>query len=158
MDPASVALGAAYLAFGAGGLALIRTDLAEHRLPNAIMLPTTGVVAALLVIAALLAGRTSAIGGGAAGALLLGGFYAALWIAGRDSGGMGGGDVKLALLVGLFLGWHGWAALALGAAAGFLAGGVVAVALVAAGRADARTRIAFGPFMLLGACIGPLVG
>ncbi|WP_261166356.1 prepilin peptidase [Microbacterium sp. Marseille-Q6965] len=157
MDAATLVLAAAYVAFGAAGVALIRTDLAEHRLPNAIVLPATSIVGTLLVLAAVLSGRVEAAGGAAAGALLLGGFYAVLWAAGRRTGGMGGGDVKLALLVGLFLGWHGWGALAWGAAAAFVLGGAAAIALLAAGRADARTPIAFGPFMLLGACVGPLV-
>ena len=70
---------------------------------------------------------------------------------------MGGGDVKLAVLVGFFLAWHGWGAFGFGAAAAFVLGGAAALVLVAFRRATRRTRIAFGPFMLLGACLGPLV-
>lgn len=147
---------AAYLAFAVAALALIRADLAEHRLPNAIVLPATALIGVLLSGASLLAGDTDAVGRAAAGALLLGAFYAVLWAAGRGRG-MGGGDVKLALLVGFFLAWHGWAPLAIGGAAAFVAGGACAVALVAARRATARTHIAFGPFMLIGACLGPLL-
>ncbi|WP_244927271.1 prepilin peptidase [Microbacterium sediminis] len=147
---------AAYLAFGVASLVLIRSDLAEHRLPNAVVLPATAVVGALLTLASIAAGDTAAVGRAAAGALALGAFYAALWAIGRGRG-MGGGDVKLALLVGLFLGWHGWPELALGGAAAFVVGGASALALIAARRATARTHIAFGPFMLIGACLGPIL-
>lgn len=151
-----VLVATAYVAFGAFALALIRSDLAEHRLPNALVLPATAIVGALLASSSLAAGDADAAGRAAAGSLLLGGFYAALWAIGRGRG-MGGGDVKLALLVGLFLAWHGWAELAIGAASAFVVGGAGALALIIAGRATARTHLAFGPFMLIGACIGPLV-
>ena len=65
---------------------------------------------------------------------------------------MGFGDVKLAALLGLYLGWLGWSSVAVGAFAGFLLGGVVGVALIVARRgAGRKSRIPFGPFMLAGA-------
>lgn len=151
-----VLVATAYVAFGAFALALIRSDLAEHRLPNALVLPATAIVGALLAVASSIAADTAAIGRAAVGALALGAFYALLWAVGRGRG-MGGGDVKLALLVGLFLAWHGWPELVVGAASAFVVGGAGALALIIAGRATARTHLAFGPFMLIGACIGPLV-
>lgn len=157
MDAAHALTVAAHAAFAVAGVQLARADLREHRLPNAIVLPAIAVVAVLLAAAAAVGDCADAAGRAAAGALLLGGFYAVLWRAGRRSGGMGGGDVKLAVLVGLVLGWHGWAELAVGGAAAFVIGGLGAVLLITAGRADARTPIAFGPFMLLGACVGPLL-
>jgi len=147
---------AAYAAFGVAAILLIRTDLAEHRLPNAIVLPATAAIGALLALASVSDGDTAAVGRAAAGALLLGAFYGVLWAAGRGRG-MGGGDVKLALLIGFFLAWHGWAELAIGAAAAFVVGGATALVLVASRRATAATHIAFGPFMLIGACLGPLL-
>lgn len=64
---------------------------------------------------------------------------------------MGGGDVKLAPLLGFYLGWLGWDAVAVGAFAGFLLGGVVGIALLAARTATRKSRIPFGPYMLAGA-------
>jgi leader peptidase (prepilin peptidase)/N-methyltransferase len=64
---------------------------------------------------------------------------------------MGFGDVKLALLLGLYLGWLGWSSLAVGAFAGFLLGGIVGAALMLARRANRKTRMPFGPYMLAGA-------
>ncbi|MGO1768824.1 MAG: prepilin peptidase [Microbacterium sp.] len=155
MDRILVAL--AYAVFAGVSLWLIRSDIRAHRLPNAVVLPGAGVVAALLASASALQGTPANIVRMLVGAGVLGGFYLILWSVGRGAA-MGGGDVKLALLVGAFLAWHGWTPLAIGAAAAFVVGGAVALALVALGRADRGTRIAFAPFMLLGACLGPLVG
>lgn len=141
--------------FGAVALWIIRTDMREHRIPNAAVLAGAVLVGAPLAAAAWASGDPAGVIRGVAGAGALGGFYLVLWSAG---GGMGGGDVKLAALVGLFLGWHGWPAFGIGAAAAFVLGGVSSLALVAVRRATRRTRIAFAPFMLLGACLGPLLG
>ena len=73
-------------------------------------------------------------------------------------GGMGGGDVKLAGVLGIALGWVGWGALAVGAVAGFVLGGVYGVMLIALRRASAKTAVPFGPWMLAGAWIGILFG
>jgi leader peptidase (prepilin peptidase)/N-methyltransferase len=71
---------------------------------------------------------------------------------------MGMGDVKLAGVLGLFLGWLGWDALAVGALAAFILGGLFGVALIVARRARSKTAIPFGPWMLVGAWIGILAG
>ncbi|MES1170037.1 MAG: prepilin peptidase, partial [Leifsonia sp.] len=72
-------------------------------------------------------------------------------------GGMGLGDVKLAGVIGILLGWIGWEALAVGAIAAFLLGGVVGVGMLVAGRSR-KASLAFGPWMLAGAWIGILAG
>jgi len=64
--------------------------------------------------------------------------------------GMGGGDVKLAPLLGFYLGWLGWSSVLVGAFAGFLLGGVTGAALMSARVATRKSRIPFGPFMLAG--------
>lgn len=71
---------------------------------------------------------------------------------------MGGGDVKLAGVLGIALGWVGWSALAVGAVAGFVFGGLYGMLLLATRRAGRRTAVAFGPWMLLGAWTGIVWG
>jgi leader peptidase (prepilin peptidase)/N-methyltransferase len=83
-------------------------------------------------------------------ALLAGGYFA---LAKAYPGGLGLGDVKLAGLLGLYLGWLGWRPVLVGTFAGFLLGGLLGVALLAARRAHRRTAIPFGPFMLAGALL-----
>ncbi|WP_424935997.1 MULTISPECIES: prepilin peptidase [Bacteria] len=133
-------------------LALIAVDIAEHRLPDRIVLPVLGVLLLLVVADAVGAGSAGLLRRAVLGALLLAGLYAALRMLSR--GGMGGGDVKLAAVIGLVLAWHGWRAFVVGAAAAFVLGALAAAVLLLARRADRETRIAFGPWMILGAVIG----
>lgn len=146
----------AFLYLAAISIALALIDLDVHRLPDAIVLPGYGVGAVLLGAAALLAGDVGALVGAAAGGALLFAVYAVLALA--RPGGMGFGDVKLAGLLGIFLGSLGWAPLIVGGFAAFLLGGLFALALVASGRVARGGGIPFGPWMLGGAWLGILAG
>jgi len=146
----------ALLWFAGIGIALAAIDLDTHRLPDAIVLPSYGVLAALLGGAALLAGDGEAAARAAAGAGILFALY--LLLALISPRGMGMGDVKLSGVIGLVLGWVGWSALAVGALAAFLLGGLVGLALIVLGRARRSTGIPFGPWMLGGAWVGILLG
>jgi len=147
---------AAFLFFAAISVALALIDLDTHRLPNSIVLPAYPVGAALLTAAALAAGEpgrlvTMAIGG----AVLFAAYYA---MASLYRGGMGFGDVKLAGVIGLYLGWSGWGELAVGAFGAFLLGGAFSLVLVLTRGATRRTAIPFGPWMILGAWAGIFAG
>lgn len=136
------------------GVWLIVIDARTHRLPDRIVLPT---LAGLIVAAAIDAvgtGESRALVRALLGMLVLGGFYAVLRAISRS--GMGGGDVKLAAVIGLVLGWHGWQALAVGAASAFVLGSLYALVLMLLRRATGATRIAFGPWMIAGALLGVL--
>lgn len=135
--------------------ALVHIDVTRHRLPNAVVAPLAVGVAAGLALAAAVGGSAGPLLRALAGGLVLGAAFLAL----RDltSGGLGGGDVKLAVPVGMVLAWHGWLPLAIGAAASFLLAGLAAAALIAGGRGTRRTRIAFGPWMALGTAAGLLL-
>jgi leader peptidase (prepilin peptidase)/N-methyltransferase len=146
----------AYLYLAAISIALALIDLDTHRLPNALVLPAYLVGAVLLGAAGLLAGDPGALLGAAIGAVALFALYLALALA--YPGGMGFGDVKLAGVVGLFLGFLGWDTLVVGAFAAFVLGGLYAVALVVLRRARRGTGIPFGPWMLAGAWLGILAG
>jgi leader peptidase (prepilin peptidase)/N-methyltransferase len=148
----------AYLYLAAVAIALAMIDLDVMRLPNKIVLPSYAVAGALLVPVSLAAGDPADLLRGllAAGALYLLYRVLAIW-------GMGGGDVKLAPLLGFYLGWLGWGAVAVGALAGFLLGGIVGGALIALKLASRKSRIPFGPYMLAGAFLAvfaaaPLTG
>ena len=135
---------------------LIAIDIAEHRLPDRIVGPVFGVLLLLVLGDAVWAAESGPLRRATLGALLLAGFCAILRVLSR--GGMGGGDVKLAAVIGLVLGWHGWGAFVVGAAAAFVLGALTAAVLLLARRADRETRIAFGPWMILGAVIGIAAG
>lgn len=138
------------------GIWLLAIDARTHRLPNRIVLPTLGASLVLACADALVTQRTGALIGALPGMLILGALYAVL--RGTSGGGIGGGDVKLAALIGLVLGWHGWQVLVIGAASAFVLGALYALALMALRRANRSTRIAFGPWMIIGAVLGIAVG
>lgn len=137
-------------------VALTLIDLDVHRLPNAITYPSAVVLAVLLVIASALGGDWGALWRGVLGAAGLGLFYLVLAVA--VPGGMGLGDVKLAVILGFVLAYLGWGPLAVGAFGAFLVGGIFAVVLLLTGRARWRGGVPFGPAMLAGAWIGVFFG
>jgi leader peptidase (prepilin peptidase)/N-methyltransferase len=131
-------------------------DMDTHRLPNAIVLPSYLVGAALLTLASWLGGEWEALLRGAIGMAVLYLFYFALRLIRPD--GMGGGDVKLAGVLGLYLGYVGWGALAVGAFAAFVLGGVYGVVLILMRRAGRKSAVPFGPWMIVGAWVGLIAG
>jgi leader peptidase (prepilin peptidase) / N-methyltransferase len=146
----------AFLYLAAISVVLALIDFDTHTLPNRIVLPSYLVGIALL-------GATSVLGGDY-GALLRAGIgMAALWLAYLAMalaypGGMGFGDVKLAGVLGLYLAWVGWGALAVGAFAAFLLGGLFSIGLIIARKAGRKSGIPFGPWMLAGAWVGIFFG
>ena len=146
----------AFLYLGAVGLALAVIDLDTHRLPNALTLPSYPIAAALLTLAALVDHRPGLLVRAVAGGAAFFALYALLWI--LYPGGMGLGDVKLAGVLGLYLGYLGWGAVAVGGFLGFGYGAVVGVALMAGRKAGRKSRIPFGPFMVAGALTAVFVG
>ncbi|GGU36810.1 prepilin peptidase [Streptomyces lavendofoliae] len=135
-------------------LALV--DLAVHRLPDRLTLPLAAGTAVLLGGAALLPGNTGAWPSALLGGLALGAGYFVLFLV--HPSGMGFGDVKLALALGVALGWYGWGVLFVGAFAGFLLGAVYGFGLVVLRRATRKSVIPFGPFMIGGTLLGLLLG
>jgi leader peptidase (prepilin peptidase)/N-methyltransferase len=142
----------ALLYLAAIGIALTMIDLELRRLPNAIVLPSYPIAAALLALAAFAQGHPIRLLHAAIGAVALYVFYFLLMLV--YSKGMGFGDVKLAGVLGLYLGWYGWKYAVVGAFLAFVIGGVVGIVLMVVGRAGRKSLIPFGPFMVAGAWLG----
>lgn len=141
---------AAYLVLMAGCVPLAIIDVRAGRLPNLLTLPTFGAGLVLLAAAvALGAAGWTAIGSALVGATALAGLYLVLAVA--NPSGIGLGDVKLALPLGLYLGWLGAATWMLGALLGAVFGALAALVLLASRRASWRSRLPYGPFMVMGA-------
>ena len=82
---------------------LSSVDLRSYRLPDLIVLPAFGVSLMAVSVVSLITGRPVAVAAAAAAAL---GYGALMWAVRRvNRGGLGLGDVKLAPLLGLHLGW-----------------------------------------------------
>jgi leader peptidase (prepilin peptidase)/N-methyltransferase len=135
---------------------LVLIDLDTQRLPNVIVLPSYGVGLVLLGLACVFGADWSALLRAVVGMAVM---YIVYWLIRLvRPDGMGGGDVKLAGVAGLYLGWLGWGPLAVGWLAAFLLGGGFAVVLVARGKATRRSALPFGPWLLAGAWVGILFG
>lgn len=156
MDPRLALISLVHVMLAVVGAWLIVIDARTHRLPNRIVLPTLAVLIVLAALDALVTGQGTAFLRALLGMVILGGFYAVL--RGISRAGMGGGDVKLAAVIGFALGWHGWQSLAIGAASAFVLGALYALVLILLRRADGATRIAFGPWMIAGALLGVVLG
>ena len=141
----------AFLALAVVGVLLVLVDLRHHLLPDRVVLPALVLGAALLAVAAAAEQSWAALLRAGLGAAAL--FLVFLVLALVSPGGLGMGDVKLAALLGLHLGWVGWPAVLLGALAAFVVQAVVALVLLAARRVGRRSDLPFGPAMLVGAAL-----
>jgi leader peptidase (prepilin peptidase)/N-methyltransferase len=133
------------------GVALALIDIEHHRLPHALTLPSYLVTSALLVVGAPLTPHGwRHLASSLVGMAALGLFYAAL--AFLFPGQMGWGDVWLAGLLGLPLGWFGLSACLYGTLAALLLAWPTTLWRIAARRrGKPAAPIALGPFMLAGA-------
>ncbi len=128
---------------------LTAVDLDVHRLPDKVTLP------AAPVFAVLLAGCSWATGdwGAWVEALLTGAglfiAYFLLAILSPGGAGLGFGDVKLSLTIGLLLGWFAWSLAVVATFLAFVLGGLLGLVLILTRRAGRKSYIAFGPPMML---------
>ncbi|SDJ05459.1 leader peptidase (prepilin peptidase) / N-methyltransferase [Frankineae bacterium MT45] len=145
----------AFLYLSAMAVALTMIDYDVKRLPNAIVLPSYLVGVSLLTVAAI-------VNHDWAPAMRALTAMCALWtvffaIRMLYPAGMGYGDVKLAGLIGLFIGSLSWSAVIVAAFGAFVLGSVVGIALLLSRTADRKRAIPFGPFMLSAAVLALFV-
>jgi leader peptidase (prepilin peptidase)/N-methyltransferase len=131
------------------GVLLTAVDLALLRLPDPLTLPSYPAAALLLGVAAPFTehGGTRYLHA-LVGMAALWLFYAVQWFA--LPGRIGLGDVKLAGVLGLYLGWYGAGAALFGVVTTHLLAGGYAIVLLVTRRAGPKSDLPFGPFMVLG--------
>jgi len=130
---AAVVLGSSLLVVGV-------IDAYHRIIPDVVTIP--GILVGLILSACNPSvGLVSAL----VGLLLGGGFFLA--VAMVTGGGMGGGDIKLAAMLGAFLGWAG---LLSGLFLGILGGALAGLLLILVGVKRRRDAMAFGPFLAAG--------
>ncbi|MCQ2001685.1 prepilin peptidase [Arthrobacter zhaoxinii] len=152
---AAVLLSLALAWFAVLALRLAAIDIRTRRLPNALVLPSYPVAGGLLAGAAIAAGEPDRVTGTVLGAAALWtGFFALRLL---SPAGLGFGDVKLAGLLGLYLGFLGPAHVLAGTVGAFVFGGLWGLGLILTRRGTASSTVAFGPFLLLGAAVTMLV-
>jgi leader peptidase (prepilin peptidase) / N-methyltransferase len=131
-------------------------DLACHRLPHALVVPAVGVSYVFFVLIAGLTGSWSSLIRALCGAALLGTAFLVLFL--LPGRGLGFGDVKLAVLLGGFLGWLGWREVLLGGLLPWLVNAPVVIALLVLGRIRRDMSLPFGPAMLVGTLLSIMAG
>lgn len=151
---------AGYLVLSAMLVTVSAIDIALYRLPDRIVLPTLAVSVAIVVISSLIDGQPERIRFALAGAGLYFGFlFLAHLVHPR---GMGFGDVKLAAVMGLYVGWIGgnyvqaialvlWAMMV-----GFVLGSVGGIVMLVLRKKS--KPIPFGPFLAIGTLVVVLAG
>jgi len=147
----------AFLWLGLAGTLLGIVDASLKRLPEPLTLPSYVAGVMLLGFAA----SFTADGGGRFGHALygmagLGVFFGIQWLL-LPAGTLGFGDVTLAGLLGMHLGWLGWRAWFLGVTATFAIALVVALLLLITRRGGRKTLVPYGPFLLTGTLVAILV-
>ena len=129
--------------FGAVFVLLAAHDIVQRVIPNRVVYPA-GLLALALSWAWEGRGPIDALLGGAVA------FFGLAVLCGLTRGGFGGGDLKMAGMVGLVVGFSN---LLLATGVMFLAGGVSAVVLLAIGHLSRRGAMAYGPFIALGGLV-----
>lgn len=126
-------------------------DVRTYRLPRRIIYAAGVLGLPWLAVDVMVASQPTRLVGmavGAVGALVA---FWLLYVAAR--GGFGDGDVRLAALLGAYLGFLGVGHVVVGLFLGFVLAAVVGLGLMAVGRAGRRTALPFGPFMAVGALV-----
>ncbi len=146
----------AYLVLAGFLVALSAIDLEHFILPNRILYPADAAALVLLGVASAASHDWGAFGRAVLAGVVAFSVFFAIHVA--SPRGMGFGDVRLAFLLGLSLGWLGWGEVAGGLFAGFLYGAVVGVVLIAVKIRGRKQQIPFGPFLAAGAMTFVLFG
>lgn len=148
----------AYLVLAAACLAGSAIDLEHMLLPNRLVFPSLAMASGLLLVAAVAQDDWDQLWRAGVGALGASGSLLLLAIAWPRGNAMGGGDIKLALLLGLCLGWIDLGHVPLGMFLGFLLGSIAGVALLAAKAKALQEHFAFGPFLAAGTLLAVWFG
>lgn len=146
----------AYLSLFAGLLALSVIDVERLVLPRAIVYPVTLLVTTFFVVAAALSHAWhDLLVGAVCGVAWFVAFFVMYAISPRL---LGFGDVRLAPVLGLALGWLGVGYVLLGFFAANLIGAVIGVALIASRRMARGQHIPYGVFLAAGCAVAVFAG
>lgn len=135
-----------------GLLVLFVYDLKWLILPDAVTLPLIALVIFEIAFRGIFREGPEAIQSAILGMLTIGGFFYALFVISKGKW-IGGGDVKLGILLGLLLGWP---AALVGMAIGFYSATIIVVILMLLKIVKRSQHIPFGPFLIVGAIIAML--
>lgn len=145
----------AWLVFLVGFLALAVYDLRWFLLPDKIVFPLIILALAQVITFTSYTGEWKLLTDALIGALVVSGIFYLLFQLSKGTW-IGGGDVKLGIVLGLLAGglFEGFLLLFAASVAGMLA----ALPLIAQGKAHRKTQLPFGPFLIIGLIVVKLFG
>ncbi|MBU0979092.1 MAG: prepilin peptidase [Patescibacteria group bacterium] len=144
-----------WLSIGMILLVIVVADLKKMIIPNgAVILLTVLTLAYRLILIKSGVMQPADWWASLMASLAVGGFFFGLWFFTKGKG-MGFGDVKLVVPLGLLLGWP---RILVSFQLAFIIGAVVGVALILLGKHKLKKPIPFGPFLILGTVIGLVWG
>lgn len=141
----------AYLLFGFVLVAVVFVDGRLHLISTKLVYPSAVAALGVFVVTAAISGEPERLKWMLIGGLGASAFIWLLWIV--YPAGMGPGDARLSLFLGMFLGWLGWRHVVIGIFLGFLLGSMGGLVLVGFRRAGFKSQLAFGPYLALGALL-----
>ncbi len=144
-----------WLVFLVGFLALAAYDLRWYLLPNKMVFPLIALAVLQVLTMAILGGNWRVILGAAAGAFVISGIFYLIFQLSNGTW-IGGGDVKLGIVLGLLAGGVIEGFLLLFAAS--VLGMLVSLPLILQGKASRKTQLPFGPLLIAGLIIVKLFG
>jgi leader peptidase (prepilin peptidase) / N-methyltransferase len=147
---------APFCLFGLSLVAISFVDIERYVIPKRIVYPTLAVIVPFLVLSSAVDDRWDSLErAGMAGAFAFLAFLALHLALPR---GMGYGDVRLAGLIGLTIGWLGVGHAFVAFSASFLLGALFGVTVMVVSGQGRKTRIPFGPFLAAGAVFSVIWG
>ena len=135
---------------------LVITDIKEHRLPNSLTLAGFLAGVGVSIVLGISGNSFSPLIHSLSVALLAG--FAFLLLNCASRGGMGMGDVKLAVMLGALIAPISWQVLVMGFFVAFVLGAIIWLILLTSKRASRKTLIPFGPYLLVGAWVSLFIG
>lgn len=151
--PNGLALLAMWLVVLYAGVLISGIDLAAHRLPSPVLTGTGATVITIITIASLVSDTPALLLTALASGFVMGSSYLLLALV---AGGMGMGDVRLAVVLGIALGTIGWRAVIVGAALPYVLATPMAVGRMVRSRRLIQ-ELPFGPFLVAGALLAATV-
>lgn len=122
-------------------------DLKHYIIPDKVIYPAIGIALIFALIHSL---KLDLLLSALAAAV----FFAAILLISRGKW-MGAGDIKLAFLMGLVLGWPN---ILVALFLAFLTGAIIGVALIVFGRKTLKSEVPFGPFLVAGTFLALFLG